>query len=340
MSSANAGRYTLIGSNGSPYSLKMRAVMRYRRLPFDWVLRTDRNMGLLADMKPALVPVLKLPEDDSLHLDSTPIIAMLEERHPKARSIVPQSPGQGFLAHLIEDMADEWCTKMMFHYRWAYDADIDYASHWIADDFFPDLTGEARHAAARKFAERQISRMPLVGCTAQNAPVIEAGYHRILSLLESHVGQHEFLFGTRPSLADFGLYGQFRVLATDPTPLAIMRAEAQRTESWLRQLDDASGIEGDWVADEKLPTATQGLVRFAAEVYLPFLAANATAIAEGKETFELTLLGQSYAQGTFGYQVKCLNMLKQRFAALEAEAQRQVSGYLEGTQAMEILTTP
>ncbi len=339
MRSSQSDRYTLIGSNGSPYSLKMRSVMRYRRLPFDWVLRTDRNMALLAGMKPALVPVLVLPEDGSLHLDSTPIIAMLEERHPDARSIIPENPAHGFLAHLIEDMADEWCTKMMFHYRWAYEADIHYASHWIADDFFPDLVGDQRHAAARKFADRQISRMPLVGCTKHNAPVIEAGYHHILKLLESHVGQHEFLFGTRPSLADFGIYGQFRVLATDPTPLAIMRAEAQRTESWLRQLDDASGIEGDWVKEDRLPEATRGLIKFAAEVYLPFLAANATAIAEEKDGFEIELLGRPYAQGTFGYQVKCLNMLKQRFAGLDTGAQARVSEYLEGTEAGGILSS-
>ena len=50
---------------------------------------------------------------------------------------------RAFLAHLIEDFADEWLTKAMFHYRWAYDADIQYASLWIADDFFPAQKGAA-----------------------------------------------------------------------------------------------------------------------------------------------------------------------------------------------------
>ena len=249
---------------------------------------------------------------------------------------MPDSPSYAFLAYLIEDFADEWLTKAMFHYRWAYDADIKYASFWIADDFFPDEKGEARAAAAKGFADRQIERMPLVGCTPQNAPVIEATYRRTLTLFESHVGLHDYLFGTRPSVADFGLFGQLKTLATDPTPLAIMREQAQRTESWLRQLDDASGVEGVWYPEEEvLPDATVGLLRLAAETYLPFLVANATAAQRGDDRLEIELLGQTYTQAPFGYQVKCLAALRNRFAALDGRSVEQIKLLLEETGSLE-----
>lgn len=332
------GRYQLIGSNGSPYSMKLRAIMRYRRLPFDWILRTKRLQDKISGVKPALIPILQLPEDESLHVDSTPLAYMLEERHPAARSIIPDNPALAFLSHLIEDMADEWCTKMMFHYRWAYTGDADYASHWIVDDAFPELKGKARAEMAASFGARQIGRMALVGCTEQNAPAIEASYLHLLDLLESHVGQFDFLFGTRPSLGDFGLFGQLKILATDPTPLSIMRAQAQRTESWIRQLDDASGIEGDWISSaDALPDATKGLIKMAGKIYLPFLGANAAAIEKGKTGFSLELMGHAYEQGVFKYQAKCLMDLKSRYQALRAGDRQQLSELLGDAGCLDYL---
>ena len=336
--SPGTGPYRLVGSNGSPYSIKLRAILRYRRLPFVWELRTERNRGEFAAVRPPIIPVLQYPEDGSFHIDTTPIACDLEARHPGERSILPDDPAQRFLCHLIEDFADEWMTKAMFHYRWTYDADIRYAGFWIADDFYPDRVGEAREAAARDFAERQIERMPLVGCTPENAPVIEESYRRVLAALEPHVGAYRFLFGTRPSLADFGLFGQLRTLATDPTPLAIMRAEAQRTESWVRQLDDASGIEGEWMgAGDPLPEAVTGLLGLCAEVYLPFLAANAGAAAKGEDEFEVELLGRPFRQAVFRYQVKCLAELRRRLGELDASARERVRPALEEAGGWEVL---
>jgi glutathione S-transferase len=282
--------------------------------------------------------MLRSPGETDYHVDSTPLAYELERRHPGERSIIPDDPAQAFLAHLIEDMADEWCTKAMFHYRWAYAPDIHYASHWIADDGYPDARGDERAAMAKSFADRQISRMPLVGCTPANAPIIEECFLRVLDLLEGHVGLHDYLFGSRPSLADFGLFGQLKTLATDPTPLAIMRARAQRTEDWIRQLDDASGIEGAWLAaDAPLPDATTGLLALAGEVYLPFLAANAEAFGNGDETVSLDLLGKPYSQVPFRYQVKCLSELRARLRGLDDAAMARARPILRATGCWDVL---
>ncbi|MBX9700032.1 MAG: glutathione S-transferase family protein, partial [Acetobacteraceae bacterium] len=310
---------TLYGANGSPYSRKMRALMRYRRLEFDWVLRTPAvREAQAARLKVQLVPVLELPEDGSLHLDSTEQIALLEARHAE-RSVVPPDPAMAFLADLIEDFADEWLTKAMFWYRWAAEPDRTYASEWIIADSRPDLAGEAFATAQQAIRDRQVGRMALVGCTPANAPVIEASLRRVLALLDPHVAMARHLFGSRPSLADFALFGQLIVLDTDPTPAALTRAAAPRVEHWLRILDDASGLpEGAWSAEPG--EVVHGLLALSGDTYAPFLLANAAALAAGAPELALDILGRRYVQAPFGYQAKCLARLRARHAALPAAA--------------------
>lgn len=326
-------RYKLYGGGGSPYSMKMRAIMRYRRLAFDWFQITpDMRQGLKHD-GPPVIPILQLPEDGSLHVDSTPLAYLLEERHA-SRSIVPIDPAVAFLSDLIEDMGDEWATKMMFHYRWFREVDRLYSSRQIISDNTPGVRGEQLENLARAICERQVSRMPLVGCTEQNAPLIEQSYLELLDILDSFVTRDEFLLGTRPSLGDFGLFGQLKTLASDHTPMMLMRERTPSVYDWVRRLDDASGIEGEWHSLEEIRPATVVMLRFVGRWYLPFLAANAVAIAEGLDEVQVTLSGERWVQAPFKYQAKCYDRLCKRYARIGST---ELNDLLEATGCLEYL---
>ncbi len=330
------GPYTIYGALGSPYSMKMRAVLRYRRLPHIFVTAAPGDEPI-AHVRPAVIPVLLFP-DGSWHVDSTPIIETLERQLPPMRSLVPEDPAVAFLAWLIEDFADEWGTKVMFHYRWYRERDQQAFSHQGAFDRLAGSGRAAIEAAARAFAQRQISRMPLVGCTEENRPLIEETFHELIGLLEAQVTERQFLFGSRPSVADFGLYGQLSQLASDPTPADIMRQQTPYARRWVDHVDDASGIEGEWLEGAQAGSPLlDGLLAICRDVYLPFLGANAAAVAAGQDSFEVELRGRPYAQGSFRYQAKCLVRLRERYAALDAASRNRVDDALGADAAVALL---
>jgi glutathione S-transferase len=329
--------YTLHGINPSPYSVKMRALLRYRRLPFVWEgVGQPRDVAVAAGLPP-VIPVLRFP-DGRLMNDSTLLAYALEREHPGQRSVIPDDPALAFVSDLLEDFGDEWVTKMMFHYRWYYQADRDFAQAWVVTSRDPVMEPGARRAMMQAFNDRQVGRMALVGCTEQNRPVIEESYRLVLDVLDRHLRTLPFLLGTRPSLGDFGLYGQLQILSVDPTPAAEMRARAVDVFCWLMRLDDASGVEGTWIdASAPLPKGVIELLHHAAVTYLPFLAANLKALQDGRETFEVELLGRPFAQGPFRYQGKCYDALRKKFAALPDAARRKLAPVLEETGCLRYL---
>ena len=312
--------YRLYGALGSPYSMKMRALLRYRRLPHLWI-DGGAAREALTQVRAPVIPVLQDP-DGHFNNDSTPLVYDLEARHSE-RSVVPDDPAQAFIAHLLEDFADEWLTKAMFGYRWLEDVDQVQMSRWLAFDNLKGGGLEKSQAFAAAFRARQVGRMALVGCTAENFPLIEASTRAVLAALEAHVVGRHSLFGTRPSLAEFGIYGQLSQLGTDPTPQTMMRADYPYTYRWLAHIDDMSGVEGEWEAG--FAPVVADLVRISAEVYVPFLAANARAAEAGEATFRMEAMGLPYEQGVFKYQVKCLRELAKRHGALDPAARDVVN---------------
>lgn len=329
--------YILHGFNPSPYSVKMRAILRYRRIPFVWNATGNPRDAAMAAGLPPVIPVLQFPDGRMMN-DSTPLAHALECEHPGARSIVPDDPARAYLSDLLEDFGDEWVTKMMFHYRWYYAADRAFAQTWVVTSRDPVMPDEARRAAMEGFNDRQVGRMALVGCTEQNRPIIEDSYRFVLDTLDRHVREIPFLFGSRPSLADFGLFGQLQILSVDPTPMAEMRARAPDVYCWLLRLDDASGVDGAWLDPSlPLPATLAALLEHCGETYLPFLAANTRALQDGADEVRLDIQGRPYAQAPFRYQAKCHDALRKKLAALAPDVRRRLDPVLEQAGCMSYL---
>ena len=176
----------LMGAPGSPYTRKMLAYLRYRRISYEFMLG-DRVTDLdLPRPKVELLPTFYLSNDEGeieAVVDSTPLIRRFEQAFP-GREAVPSDPALAFINYLVEDYADEWLTKPMFHYRWYYDADIKKAGSILPLWHGLQMDTEQHQKFSSSVADRQISRLYVVGSNDVTAPVIEASYRRFLEIMD------------------------------------------------------------------------------------------------------------------------------------------------------------
>ena len=333
------------GVPASPYTRKMISLMRYRRISYviEWGDPRDliRRFGV-EEPKPVLLPVM-IFEVDGKHkavTDSTPIIRHLEiEFSP--RSVIPSDPKLAFLNYVLEDFGDEWVTKYMFHYRWYFKDDIEKAGtilpllHGISID-------DDSHAAFKKhISDLQISRLGVVGSNELTAPIIEASYKRFLGQLEHCLSKHPFLFGNRPSSADFALFGQLSALiGFDPTSRALAHEISPRVVAWQDLMEDLSGLkpnESDWINFKDAEQNLLSLFQEVGKVYLPALLANSHAINQEEKTWTAEIDGAKWEQRSFPYQAKCLKWINNEFQKLNESDQKQIKEFLIKTGCGEMI---
>ena len=333
----------LMGAPGSPYTRKMLAYLRYRHISYEFMLG-DRSTDLdLPKPKVELLPTFYLPNDEGeieAVVDSTPLIRRFEQTFP-GREAVPTNPVLAFINYLIEDYADEWLTKSMFHYRWYYDADIKKAGSILPLWHGLQMDTEQHQRFSSSVADRQISRLYVVGSNDVTAPVIEASYRRFLEIMDELIAHQTFVLGARPSSADFGIYAQMTQLAKfDPTPMSICLRDAPRVYAWVDVVDDLSGqvCEGDgWMSVEVVRDVLGPLLSEIGRVYAPALIANEIALRAGNKHMETTIDGKPWEQPTFPYQGRCLGWIRDEYQKLGTRDTAQVDHILTDTGCEEIL---
>lgn len=338
-------RYRILAGPGSPYSHKVRAVMRYRRIPHDWVVPLGGftgggAMGTGTEIERTgrtQLPVVQFP-DGSYHSDSTPIIDELETRH-EGRSVVPDDPGMAFLARLIEEFADEWLMLPMFDYRWTEAFDRDFCPRRQMAGWLGAVPDAELEKAVETFRDRQSFVLGLIGGTEEARPMIRATWDDLMTGLEASLAESLFLFGSRPSTGDIGLYGQLTQYAIDPTTSDMMKRRAPRLFQWVHLADDMSGIEGAWHAPgTPLTPGARTLLTLIGEVGLPYLQATADAVKAGEKQMAADIRGVPFTAIARPYPAHTLVWLKRAFAALPDPARNAISPALDASGCLPFLT--
>jgi hypothetical protein len=207
-------------------------------------------------------------------------------------------------------------------------------SRWLAFDAFKGGGADHVEQFSTMFRARQVGRMALVGCTPANDAIIVTSTRALLAILEAHVCDGFFLFGTRPSQAEFAIYGQLSQLGVDPTAQAMLRSDFPLAYRWLAHMEDLSGTDGEWGAPGPM---VEPILSIVGSVYLPFLVANAAALERGETVVKLSAMGETLEQPPFRYQAKCLMALRQAFADLPASASADIAPLLARTGCLDPL---
>ena len=103
----------------------------------------------------------------------------------------------------------------------------------------------------------------------------------MLGLLDSHLATRPYLFGGRPAFGDFGLWGQFYELWTDPTAGALIEGDAPHVLEWVHRMlwPRAEGPFESWPT--LAPTLMPILTTQVGGNSWPWTLANEKALAEG-----------------------------------------------------------
>ncbi|MDH3655408.1 MAG: glutathione S-transferase family protein [Myxococcales bacterium] len=340
----------LQGVPNSPYTRKMLALLRYRRIAYEFLIGVPEAAGLGASMgMPAfrrdglpaanvgLAPTFYWPDASgtlTASVDSTPIIRRLEREHA-GRSVLPSDPVLAFLDYLLEEYADEWLTKSVMHFRWYHPEDIEKAGAILPLALDTQLAPQAAELFTKMITKRQTGRLHVVGSNETTRKVIESSYVRFLKLFSAHLEGNAFLMGARPGASDFAVFGQLTQLTQfDPTPMALTLAHAPRVFAWVEHAEDLCGAactEDDWVERDAIPETLLALLAEMGRTYVPVMLANEKAINAGHVEVRTEVDGTTWVQDPFPYQGKCLAWVRDEHRKLSISDRTAVDGLLQGT---------
>lgn len=266
---------TLYGQKLSWYSTKVRAYLQYKGIDFFeesptliayyWTIR--RRFG-----NPAM-PVVVTPDGEWIQ-DSSIIIEKLEAAYPDP-AITPANPVQRFTAGLIELWADEFWHVGAVHTRWSY-PERNYPL-WEAEmgkGLAPGLPSFLQRRLSAIPKKMMIDYLPQLGIVKAQIPLIDRWIDQQLDILEAHFATMPYLLGSRPSIADFALFGPLDGhIYRDVSSRGPLIDSRPHLHAWIQRLSTRKPQPwpGEFNDSDSLPETLEPLLRGIFREMLPYL---------------------------------------------------------------------
>ena len=263
--------YRLHGMMQSYFTRKMTGYLDYKGIPYVLLRFYGFSPEAEAAGFPGGVPAMQTPDGEFMW-DSTAMIHHLELRFGE-RAVLPADPVQRFLGYVIEDAVDEWFYRTAVGSRWSFEENHAVGGWELARDFTVKTQIPCEQAYAATAAHVRSTLGPL-GVTAENVQLwVDDVLRPWMRLLGAHLTDRRYLFGARPSLADFGLFGGNAAhFVNDPL---CRRWTDEDAPALVRHthclLEPYAETFGDWDDPTDVPETMIALLRELARAYLPWV---------------------------------------------------------------------
>lgn len=346
--------YTLYGSQASLFTGKARGYLRWKGADF-----TEHAVN--ADiMKEKILPVVGWPvipvmetEDGRTVQDTADIIAEVEAR-VAGPSVMPDGPVQRFASHLLHVYGDQWLVIPAMHYRWNYNEE------WIYSEFgrsgAPDATPQEQYQMGKAQGQRFRGFVPMLGINEETIPGIESSYEGFLEEFSAHLEVHPYLFGARPSLADFAFLGPlYAHLYRDPASGEIMKRLAPKVADWTERTIAGKGGDAALIGNDDIPDTLLAIMRRHLTEHMPVLLASNDQFADWLKTADpgaevprafgqanFTQGGHTGATITSSFTLFRLQDALDEYAAMDDEARSRADTLLDaiGGEALKAFKLP
>jgi glutathione S-transferase len=208
----------------SPFCMKVRGILDYKKADYRTVNPLAAR-GRLRRRGTGKVPAIEV--DGRFVTDSTDIALSLDELLPDP-PLFPTSRRDRALCHAIEDWADESLYFIGLYYRW-----FDKAGRAeIPAKFGTSIKGRIVYRMYLRLILRQLKGQ---GTLRKSPEHVHRDLERNLDAIEGLLSPGPFVFGERPYLCDFALWGQLAYLNRTPVGGQALNGR-RRIIAFLRRL--------------------------------------------------------------------------------------------------------
>jgi hypothetical protein len=169
------------------------------------------------------------------------------------------------------------------HYRWNYNEE------WVYGEFgkvaAPDASEAEQYEVGKKRGAAFKGFVPVLGINPSTIPAIEESYEALLRDLDAHFAAHDFLFGSRPSIGDYGLIGPlYAHNYRDPASGEIMKRIAPDVARWVERMIEPEPMSGEFLDGDAIPGTLVPVLARMMEEQIPHLEKVAEMLGAFAET--------------------------------------------------------